>query len=198
MHTLISRTLTLTAALAVLALSVPVMAQDGPATITRGKAGGISSQQQMKQKREARREQLYQQLGVTPEQSTKLKAVREKNQAQVKALREQSMTKRKALSQYMSSPNADANKAMAMQKELAGINQKLEEQRLKGWFEMRQNLTPEQVAKLQEMRQQHANKRGQMGNKMGGGKMGGKRPQGGPSGGANGGIIPPGSSQQAQ
>lgn len=190
MHTSISKSLTVTAAIALLALSVPTFAQDGPAAITRGKAGGGHSQQQlqqMQQKREARREQLYQQLGITPEQSAKLKSVREANQAQIKALREQSMTKRKALSQYMSQPNADANKAMAMQKELAAINQKMEEQRLKGWFEMRKNLTPEQVTKLQEMRQQHANQRGQ-GNKMG------KRP-GANSGGPNGGIIPPGSTQ---
>lgn len=189
----IQRHLSQTLVLAVTALSLGlttfVQAQDGPGGSKMGPQAGrqrpsAQQLQQMKQQHEAKRQQLYQQLNITDEQAAKLKAVREKNQGQVRALRQESMTKRKALSQYMASPDADPAKAMTLQKDLAATNQRLEEQRLKGWFEMRKNLTPEQLTKLQSLRQQHQNKRSQMGNRTGGQRMG-VRP-------TNGGIIPPG------
>jgi Spy/CpxP family protein refolding chaperone len=73
--------------------------------------------------------------------------------------------------QYLQSPNANESQARALNAEINDLQRQLSELRLKTWFGMRAQMTPEQIQKLNQMKGQF---RGGQGN--------GDRHFGGPSG----------------
>jgi Spy/CpxP family protein refolding chaperone len=93
---------------------------------------------------------------LSPEQHQKLTSIRESTKPQFQALMKQSREKRMALKQYMMTPDASETKALGMQKELDAIHNQLGELKVRTWFQIKQNLTPEQ---LQKMKAQHESKK---------------------------------------
>ncbi len=132
---------------------------------------------------------MMQQLGLTQEQAEKLRAIKEQGRAQSKALHQQLRSKRQALMQYIQSSNANESKAMAMQTELNRLQGEMSALRLKTFFQMRAMMTPEQMQKMQQMKQHRGDhsamqRDGNFGPRQQQGQMG----QGGPrSGGMMGG-----------
>jgi len=123
---------------ALIAVSVPAFAQQEPAK----KGGGP----------EARHEQMIQKLGLSAEQAEALRKVREQSRQESRALYQQLHQKRQALQQYLTAPDATQAEAQRLQQEINDLQGRLSELRIKGWFAMRQHLTPEQVRKMSEMR----------------------------------------------
>jgi Spy/CpxP family protein refolding chaperone len=121
---------------------------------------------------------LMQQLGLSQEQSQKLKALMQQGRTQSQALHQQLRTKRQALMQYLQSPDATESNARALNGEINDIQRQLSELRLKTWFGMRAQMTPEQLQKLDRMK-------GQLGGGRGG-PGGGERRFGGPNGSGGG------------
>lgn len=114
------------------------------------------------------RAQAIQQLGITPEQLQRIKAIQEQGRAESQGLMQQMKTKRQALMQYLQSPDANEARARAMSDELNDLQRRASDLRLRTWFQIRSELSPEQIQKFTQMRQQ----RMQQG---GGGRMGPRR-----------------------
>ena len=142
----------------------------------RGERNGERGGERSGEGREKMREKMMSELGITPEQQAELKASKAKGET----LHKQVQEKRRALMEYMASPEATENQALSKSRELANLQQQLGDLRIKTWFEIKGKLTPEQEAKMREMRKQMHEK---MKNKMGefqnrGGGEGGQRPGG--------------------
>jgi len=133
-------------------------------------------QQAWKAKKEAHHQKMMDELGLTPDQASKIKTIREQNHSQAKSIHDQLQGKRKNLMEYMSSDNADPNKAKSMQQDIDQLQGQLSDLRMNTWFEMKKNLTPEQLTKMQTLRDQHQQNRGQGGP---GAFGGGNRPMAG-------------------
>lgn len=131
--------------------------------IAQGPNGGNS------QARQERQQQMIQQLGLNPVQAEKVKAIMQQGQDQSKALHQQLRTKRQAMMKYLQSPDANENQARGMNAEINELQRQLSEIRLKSWFAMRSQMTPEQLQKMSQLK------------RPGGGK-GGQRPGMGPRG----------------
>jgi Spy/CpxP family protein refolding chaperone len=117
--------------------------------------------------RDARRQQMMAELGITSEQKAKLDTLRQQRQSQVRPLMEQVRTKRTSLRTYLQSPDANPTEARARQQELSRLESSLQDQRLQAWFDMRQVLTPDQRQKMQAKQQER------MANRQGGGMVNG-------------------------
>jgi Spy/CpxP family protein refolding chaperone len=116
--------------------------------------------QDWKAKKEAHHQKMMDELGLTPDQASKIKNIREQNHSQAKSIHDQLQDKRRDLMEYMSSDNADPGKAKAMQQEIDQLQNQLSTLRMNTWFEMKKNLTPEQLTKMQALREQHKQNRG--------------------------------------
>jgi Spy/CpxP family protein refolding chaperone len=152
-----------------------------PQATGRMQQGGPDGQGGMRQ---GHHSQLMQQLGLSQEQSQKIKAMMQQGRSQGQALHQQLKTKRQALMQYLQSPDATESKARALNGEINDIQRQLSELRLKTWFGMRAQLTPEQLQKLGQMKAQFGG--GPEGNRRFGGQNGRmmqQRGQYGPGGG---------------
>jgi len=83
---------------------------------------------------------------LTTEQSTKLQALRKAHWDQNAPLRQQLMTKKSEMRSLWLSPKPDQAAIVAKQKEISDLQAKLAEKAINHRFEMRQVLTPEQLA----------------------------------------------------
>lgn len=124
-----------------------------------------------------RHEQMMQQLGLSPEQRQKIKAIMQQGRTESQALHQQLKAKRQALMQYLQSSDANETRARSLNAEINDIQRQLSELRLKTWFAMRSLMTPEQIQKLGQMKSQF---RGGSGGRRFGGPD--NQRQGGPSG----------------
>lgn len=97
---------------------------------------------------ERRMERMFKYLEVTPEQRTKLKEIHRKQGEFAKGERLTLKSKEHELSLLLKSPGATKDQALAKNREIDGIKQKLSEARIQSWFESRAVLTPEQVKKM--------------------------------------------------
>lgn len=130
-----------------------------------------------------RQGQMMQQLGLSQQQSQKIKALMQQGRTQSQALHQQLKTKRQALMQYLQSPDANESKARSLNAEINDIQRQLSELRLKTWFGMRAQMTPEQIQKMNQMKGKFGGGMGEPGSgrRFGGqnGQPGGYGSQGG-------------------
>lgn len=94
------------------------------------------------------------QLNLSKEQSKKVDSMMQEAHKQSQALKEQLHTKRHALMQYLQSPEANQDKALGMNNEINTLQRQLGELRLKTFFAIRGQLTPEQLQKLQHLQKE--------------------------------------------
>jgi Spy/CpxP family protein refolding chaperone len=127
--------------------------------------GNMTSDQKQnwQAQKDAHHQKMMDELGLTPDQASKIKTIREQNHSQAKSLHDQLQGKRQSLMEYMSSDSADPAKAKAMQQDIDQLQGQLSTLRMNTWFEMKKNLTPEQLSKMQALREQHHQNRGQGG-----------------------------------
>jgi Spy/CpxP family protein refolding chaperone len=132
---------------------------------------------------------FLQELSLTEDQKTKLKAIQQDGQSQSKAVREKTRGLYREMMTYMASPEAKEDKAMDMQRHIQGEQAKLGEIRMKSWFKIRSILTPEQIETINTKFQENAKRMDAMKDQAG---KGGGNPAGGrfgPGGGAGGGAL---------
>ncbi|HEY9900484.1 MAG TPA: periplasmic heavy metal sensor [Pantanalinema sp.] len=98
---------------------------------------------------ERRMDRMFRHLEVTPEQRTKLEEIHRKQTEFAKAQRQVLKSKEKELSTLLKSPSATRDQALAKNREIDGIKQKLSESRIQSWFDSRAVLTPEQLKKME-------------------------------------------------
>ncbi len=98
---------------------------------------------------------LLSRLGLSEEQSTKVKAIMEQGRMESQVLYQQLKEKRDALMSYLKTDDAIESKALTMNEDIQTLRGRLGEMRLKTWFAIREHLTPEQRHNLQ-----HAEKTG--------------------------------------
>ncbi|MNX85490.1 LTXXQ motif protein [compost metagenome] len=98
---------------------------------------------------ERRMDRMFKYLEVTPEQRTKLKEIHRKQAEFAKGQRLTLKSKEHELGLLLKSPSATKDQALAKNREIDGIKQKLSEGRILSWFESRAVLTPEQLKKME-------------------------------------------------
>jgi len=95
---------------------------------------------------------LWRALNLTPEQTQKIQALRESFFKETLPLRNDLMSKKLEMRSLWLQANPDEEKILAKQKEISVLRVQLGERAIKNRFEMRQILTPEQQAKLANLR----------------------------------------------
>lgn len=143
-------------------VSEPVPGEEGP-------EGGAGSHRGKGPKK------FFKDLNLTPEQQEKLDAHRKAQRAKNKETREQLKTKMQALHEEISKPNMDRAQLNGLVAEVNTLKGHLFSQHIEGVLEMKEVLTPEQFAKMQE----HFKKGGP--GKHGGWGKHGRGPEGEPS-----------------
>lgn len=132
-----------------------VSVDGGPPRIAQGphaeKGGGPD--------RESRHLQVMQRLGLTPEQSEKMRTVMQQGKSQSRELHQQLQSKRQAFMRYIQTADAQEAQAQRLHNEMNELQHRLGELRVKTWFQMRQLLTPEQRQKLEQLRQNRSPER---------------------------------------
>jgi Spy/CpxP family protein refolding chaperone len=102
---------------------------------------------------------MFKTLGLTADQQAKVKAIRERHRAAVKADWAALKAKQQELSTLLRSPAATVDAALAKQKEIDALRARLNEGRVRAWFETRAVLTPEQLQKLPSLKFEHHRER---------------------------------------
>ncbi len=92
---------------------------------------------------------------LTAEQSTKLQALKKAHWDQTAPIRQQLMAKKGEMHSLWLSPKPDQSAILAKQKEISELQAKLAEKSIEHRFEMRQILTPEQLAQAGNFGQGH-------------------------------------------
>jgi Spy/CpxP family protein refolding chaperone len=105
---------------------------------------------------EAHMQQLFNRLGLTPEQRKQFAAIRDRHRANMASVREQLRTKRQALFHAIMATDATPEKAKAIQREVSALQARLDADRLDAWFECRKVLTPDQLKRLPTIRRPHS------------------------------------------
>jgi Spy/CpxP family protein refolding chaperone len=95
---------------------------------------------------------LWKALNLTPEQMQKVQALRESFFKETLPLRNDLMSKKLEMRSLWLQTNPDEEKILAKQKEISALRAQLGERAIKNRFEMRSILTPEQQAKLANLR----------------------------------------------
>ena len=130
--------------------------EDGPGF---GPESGMSDGQ-----REKRFDAMEKELGLSKEQSEKLRAHRKAQRETGMALMQEMKAKREALRAELDKPTLDTSKVKALNEELKALHNKMADHRLTAVLELREILTPEQFkkfqAKAQERRGQWEKNRG--------------------------------------
>jgi Spy/CpxP family protein refolding chaperone len=94
-------------------------------------------------------ERMFQHLEVTPEQRTKLKEIQRKHADFATGQRLTLKSREHELSLLLKSPSATRDQALAKNREIDAIKQKLSESRIQSWFDSRAVLNPEQLKKME-------------------------------------------------
>jgi Spy/CpxP family protein refolding chaperone len=103
--------------------------------------------------------EFMKELNLTPEQSEKLKAQREAKKENFKAMHEQLKTKMQALHGAIARPGAKREDVNGLVDEVNALKGQMFSQKIDGLFAMKEILTPEQFAKMQEKHQEWMNKK---------------------------------------
>lgn len=103
---------------------------------------------------------FFKELNLTEDQKAKLKAHREAQKEKNRALREQLKTKMQALHDEIGQPVTDKAKIDSQVAEINTLKGQLFAQHIDGVLGMKEILTPEQFAKMQEKRPKPMGKKG--------------------------------------
>jgi Spy/CpxP family protein refolding chaperone len=106
---------------------------------------------------------MFSQLNLSKEQAQKVKSIMAEGHKQGQPLKAQVRTKKHALMQYIQSPDASLPQALNQNSEINNLQRQLGELRLKTFFSMRAQLTPEQLDKLQHLQKESPQKHGMEG-----------------------------------
>lgn len=120
-----------------------------PATAAFAEHEGPRPRGDMQRMVERRMDRMFKYLEVTPEQRTKLKEIHRKQAEFAKGQRLALKSREHELSLLLKSPAASKDQALAKNREIDGIKQKLSEARIQSWFESRAVLTPDQLKKME-------------------------------------------------
>lgn len=104
--------------------------------------------------REKKHEMLVEELGLTPEQETRLKQQREEFRNKNKELMEKMRSKRKELKQELEEPNIDRAKVDKIIGDIKNLTGEKLSNRVNKIISMKKILTPEQFEKLQDKMRQ--------------------------------------------
>jgi len=96
-----------------------------------------------------RMEEMAKELGLTPEQQTKLEAAKETHRAEMEGLHTALKEKREALKAELSKPGVTRQAVEPLVAEIKNIEARLTDMRIDGIFTVKGILTPEQLAKLE-------------------------------------------------
>ncbi|MCX5680502.1 MAG: periplasmic heavy metal sensor [Candidatus Omnitrophica bacterium] len=110
-------------------------------------------------KKEEMRKEMKMELGLTAEQSKQLEAGREAHRTEVKALREAMNAKKDELKTAIAKPGATRAQVEPIVNELKAIEAQMTDKRIDGIFAVKAVLTPEQFAKLENMKEKHIKER---------------------------------------
>lgn len=106
-------------------------------------------------------QEFFKGLNLTPEQKEKLKAQRETKKEGNKAAREQLKAKMQALHEEIAKPGTTRADVNGLVGEVTALKGQMFAERIDGVFAMKEVLTPEQFAKMQEHRKEKMeNKKG--------------------------------------
>jgi Spy/CpxP family protein refolding chaperone len=103
--------------------------------------------------------EFMKELNLTPEQKEKLKTQREARQASHKVMREQLKTKMQELHAAIAKPGAIRPEVNGLVNEVMAIKGQIFSQKIDDLFAMKEILTPEQFAKMQERHKGWMNKK---------------------------------------
>ena len=108
---------------------------------------------------------IFSQLKLSPKQTEAIQAIGQEGRQKSEGLKTQLRTKRHALMQYLHTNNATLAPALALNNEVNQIQRQIGELRLKTFFAMRSQLTPEQLQQFQKLKTKfpHAGRPGQAG-----------------------------------
>jgi Spy/CpxP family protein refolding chaperone len=98
--------------------------------------------------------EFFKDLNLTPEQKAKLDAQREARKQGSQALRDQLKAKMQALHEAIAKPGATQASVSGLVNEINALKGQMFSQRIGGIFAMKEVLTPEQFAKMQEHRKE--------------------------------------------
>lgn len=101
---------------------------------------------------------ILDQLDLSSEQSSQIKAIHDRNKQENETLHEEVKAQKKAMGELFAS---DASESELQQKhqEIQSLKQELKAARFEGMLEIREILTPEQKAKMNELMQERHNRR---------------------------------------
>ena len=102
---------------------------------------------------------FFKELNLTPEQREKLTAQREAKKETNKAAREQMKLKTQALYEMMAKPGTKRADVEGLVSEVNALKGQMFSQKIDGVFAMKEALTPEQFAKMQEQRKEWMQKK---------------------------------------
>jgi len=103
--------------------------------------------------------EFFKGLNLTPEQKEKLKAQREAKKETNKAAREQLKTKMQALHEALAKPGTTRADVNGLVGEVNALKGQMFSQKIDGVFAMKEVLTPEQFAKMQDQRKEWMQKK---------------------------------------
>lgn len=115
--------------------------------------------------------EFYKNLDLTAEQKEKLKAQREAKKEAGKATREELKTKMQALHEEIAKPGTTRADVNGLVGEVNDLKGQMFAERIDGVFTMKETLTPEQFAKMQEHRKDRQEWRGKKHEGWGRGKQ---------------------------
>lgn len=143
-----------------------------------------------KKQHQARKAELYKELGLSEEQQVQIKEHRKRSHAQMKTIGESLKKQRENLRVVLSKYDADPAEIEKIASEIKYLHSQLIDHRIASILEVKTILSPEQFTKFQEkmnefkkkMRQSRKGHRGGPGGGQGGGSGGGlgRGPGGGP------------------
>jgi Spy/CpxP family protein refolding chaperone len=92
-------------------------------------------------------------LNLSAEQMTAIATIQEEGRTEASRLKAELRAKRHTMMAYVSSASADQGKAMEHLQGVEAIRTQLSALRLRTWFQIRDVLTPEQLQRLQTLRE---------------------------------------------
>ena len=113
---------------------------------------------------------IEQKLDLTAEQKEKLDATKAAQRDQMKKLSGAMKEERRELKEALAKPDATKATVAAIASEIKKLQAEMVDKRIDGILAVKQVLTPEQYAKLQEMKENRMNKMNKAGRKERGGK----------------------------
>ena len=110
--------------------------------------------------REGRKSKWLEQLNLTPEQQTAIQSIRDQAQPAKQELRQKLRQEWETMRSLLADSNTTRDQLRAQHQKMLSLRQEMGNQRFETMLDIRDQLTPEQQAKLAELRGQHRGRHG--------------------------------------